>query len=140
MAVRMGSFRHSLLEKRERLLSVKGYSELRFADIDSSEEDDPVRCCSYRFISDKITSFLRNVQDVATNAWHMGISDPRKIMFSAKMGLALVLVSLVIFWKESPKEMSRYSVWAILTVVVVFEFSIGKMVLDKSCFLFGIIY
>lgn len=57
----------------------------------------------------------------------MGKSDPRKIVFSAKMGLALTLVSLLIFWKApfNFKDTSRYSVWALLTVITVFEFSIG---------------
>lgn len=57
----------------------------------------------------------------------MGKSDPRKIVFSAKMGLALTLVSLLIFWKApfNFKDTSRYFVWALLTVITVFEFSIG---------------
>lgn len=75
------------------------------------------------------------MQGVSRRAIKMGKSDPRKIVFSAKMGLALMLISLLIFLKEPFKQLSRYSVWAILTVVVVFEFSIGNFLL----FLFGFI-
>ncbi|KAH8487225.1 hypothetical protein Peur_069440 [Populus x canadensis] len=126
MAAKMGSFRHSLAEKRERLLSTtKGYSEIVFPNI-QEDLDEPTRtCCRYRFLSDKIVGLCKQVQDVASRGYQMGKSDPRKIVFSAKMGLALMLISLLIFLKEPIKELSQHFVWAILTVVVVFEFSIG---------------
>ncbi|XP_022738018.1 aluminum-activated malate transporter 9 [Durio zibethinus] len=121
MAAKLGSFRYSLLEKRER---TKGYSVLGFTN--EEEEQQGRRCFSYRFISNKVNGFLKEIQHVSVKAWQMGKSDPRKIIFSAKMGLTLMLLSLLIFLKEEPiKELSQYSVWAILTVVVVFEFSIG---------------
>ncbi|XVF50604.1 hypothetical protein PTKIN_Ptkin04bG0115000 [Pterospermum kingtungense] len=123
MAAKLGSFRYSLLEKRDR---TKGFPVLGLTNEDGEEEQGKgLRCLSYKFITDKISWFLREVQDVADKAWQMGKSDPRKIIFSAKMGLALMLISLLIFLKEPIKELSQYSVWAILTVVVVFEFSIG---------------
>ena len=124
----MGSFKYSFQEKRERLLSTnKRYSELGYVPI---EEQDPSSasspsCCTFRSVSDRIVGWCRTIQDVSGRAIHMGQSDPRKIVFSAKMGLALMLISLLIFLKEPFKQLGRYSVWAILTVVVVFEFSIG---------------
>lgn len=118
MAAKLGSL-------RERLLSMRGGSEINFSDIESLEDRRTVCRFWYRCCLDGIVSSWRQLQDVAAKAVQMGMSDPRKIVFSAKMGLALMLISLLIYLKEPLKEMSRYSVWAILTVVVVFEFSIG---------------
>ncbi|XP_057952359.1 aluminum-activated malate transporter 9 [Malania oleifera] len=125
MAVKMGSFRHNFAEKRERLLSYKTYSELGIDNIGEEHGELEIRHSLWRSLCDKIAESCRRLEDIAGKAWQMGRSDPRKIVFSAKMGLALVLISLLIFLKEPFKDLSRYSVWAILTVVVVFEFSIG---------------
>ncbi|KAF7819864.1 aluminum-activated malate transporter 9-like [Senna tora] len=112
---KLGSFRHNFVEKKEKLLSMRGgYSQI-LINLPESDEDEYSR----------IINGWKTLKGVAVRAWQMGSSDPRKIIFSAKMGLALMLISLLIFLKEPFKEMSRYSVWAILTVVVVFEFSIG---------------
>ncbi|KAE8663975.1 Aluminum-activated malate transporter 9 [Hibiscus syriacus] len=119
MAAKLGSFRHSLLEKRDK---TKGYSVL---GLTNEEEERRRGWFSYGFISEKVNGLLKEVRHVSGQAWKMGKSDPRKIIFSAKMGLALVLISLLIFLKLPMKDLSQYSVWAILTVVVVFEFSIG---------------
>lgn len=133
MAAKLGSFKYSFAERRERLLSSKGYSVLAgfnpIGDEEEGEEEGEAAnrcfCCSFRSVSDRVSRSWKTVQDVSYEAWKMGQSDPRKIVFAAKMGLALMLISLLIFLKEPVKELSRYSVWAILTVVVVFEFSIG---------------
>lgn len=135
MAAKLGSFRNgNHAEKRERLLSNNGFSDMRFGDIESNdllEGDGHARtrlccCCSCGDISGKISGVYEDAKDVARKAWAMGVSDPRKIVFSAKIGLALTIVAVLIFYQEPNPDLSRYSVWAILTVVVVFEFTIGK--------------
>ncbi|RWR73027.1 Aluminum-activated malate transporter [Cinnamomum micranthum f. kanehirae] len=78
---------------------------------------------SFRDWISKLWKQLRNLISVC---WEFGRSDTRKAIFSAKMGLALTVISLLIFWKDSDTDTSRYSVWAIITVPLVFEFSIGE--------------
>ncbi|XP_055809711.1 aluminum-activated malate transporter 9-like isoform X2 [Solanum dulcamara] len=69
--------------------------------------------------------YFNNIQDFAKKAIEMGKNDPRKIIFSLKMGFALFFVSLLIFWKEPFPDIAQFSIWAILTVLIMFEFTIG---------------
>jgi len=126
MAAKLGSFRKSFAEKRERerFLPSKGSSYLGFPLLEEREEEEG-KCFSFRTLSEKLANGYNGFQEFVLKAFQMGKSDPRKVVFSAKMGLALVVVSLLIFLKEPFEYVGRYSVWALLTVVVVFEFSIG---------------
>uniref|UniRef100_A0A0D9YXT4 Aluminum-activated malate transporter n=1 Tax=Oryza glumipatula TaxID=40148 RepID=A0A0D9YXT4_9ORYZ len=60
----------------------------------------------------------------ATEMWAFARKDPRKPVFAAKVATALALITLLVFLRE-PTDLANHAVWAILTVVVVFEFSIG---------------
>ncbi|KAG4398086.1 hypothetical protein GLYMA_10G275700v4 [Glycine max] len=118
MPARVGSFRHSFLEKsKERLLSKKDCK-----DFDDDDNAAPKRSF-LDALSDGVISFHNWSRDVASKLYEMGRSDRRKVIFAVKAGLSLAIVSLVIYIEE--EQFSKYSVWAILTVVVVFEFSIG---------------
>ncbi|XVF86031.1 hypothetical protein PTKIN_Ptkin17bG0168000 [Pterospermum kingtungense] len=107
----------------ERLLSRKGYSEFGWNSSDGNVDRVKGRC--FRSCSDSIVNFWNGLQETSVKLYEMGRSDPRKIVFAAKMGFSLSLVSLLIFFKEPLRQTSQYSIWAILTVVVVFEFSVG---------------
>ncbi|CAH8391084.1 unnamed protein product [Eruca vesicaria subsp. sativa] len=89
------------------------------------EDNTPARCCSYMYL-------VKKSKGVLVRAWEMGTSDPRKIIFSAKMGLALTLISLLVFFKLPGSEVSNHYLWAILTIIVIFEFSIGGT-FSKGC-------
>lgn len=130
MAAKVGSFRHSFLEKsKEKLLSRKGYSDFGLNSIDGDDDGGGggVKYRCFRSVSDFIVNFWKNGYEFFTKLYEMGRSDPRKIVFASKMGLSLALVSLVIFFREPLRDVGQYAIWAILTVVVVFEFSVGEL-------------
>ncbi|KAG6435037.1 hypothetical protein SASPL_106686 [Salvia splendens] len=121
MAANYGSLRESFLERgKERLLSRK-----------QNSEDDPYivrEGCFHRIFrvsGERISRLWNNVKGTAFKLREMGRSDPRKVVFAIKMASCLSLVSVLMFFREPSNFISQNSVWAILTVVVVFEFSIG---------------
>ncbi|XP_055835458.1 aluminum-activated malate transporter 2-like [Solanum dulcamara] len=70
--------------------------------------------------SNKVCSFGSNVKKIAKE-------DPRKLVHSIKVGLAIALVSLFYYFEPlfDYEGFGVSSMWAVLTVVVVFEFSVG---------------
>ncbi|KAF9677333.1 hypothetical protein SADUNF_Sadunf08G0096900 [Salix dunnii] len=124
MAAKIGSLRQSFAERsKERLIYRKEYSD--FGLISSDNDEEAAKCRCFGSLSDRIVSFWNGARNSAVELYKMGQADHRKVLFAIKMGLSLALVSLVIFFKEPLKDVSQYSIWAILTVVVVFEFSVG---------------
>ncbi|XP_024991831.1 aluminum-activated malate transporter 8-like [Cynara cardunculus var. scolymus] len=55
----------------------------------------------------------------------LGKDDPRRIVHSFKVALAITLVSMVYYLRPLYKGMGEAGIWAILTVVVVFEYTAG---------------
>ncbi|KAL3324931.1 hypothetical protein AABB24_038838 [Solanum stoloniferum] len=51
--------------------------------------------------------------------------DPRRVIHSLKVGLSLTLVSLFYYFQPLYNSFGVSTIWAIMTVVVVFEFSVG---------------
>lgn len=112
-------------EKRSKeglLSSFLREGELGFS-LDFDEEEEERGCL--RRLGDRIAGMWGKAWQLVVKGWNFGRSDPRKVIFGAKMGLALTLTSFIIFLKEPSIDLTKHSVWAILTVVVVFEFSIG---------------
>lgn len=125
MAANLGSLRKSFAERsKERLLLRKYNSDFGFNDSYVVHEGCLHRI--FRIVGESLSRWWGDVKGAAVRAYEMGISDPRKVVFACKVGAALSLVSVLIFFKEPSTYITKHSVWAILTVVVVFEFSIGE--------------
>ncbi|GAB2227555.1 hypothetical protein Droror1_Dr00009378 [Drosera rotundifolia] len=111
-------------ETKETLLpSTELYSELRQGRSDGGDEE--LKQNHIQSIQDGAERLWMKIKGTAMKEYRLGRSDPRKVVFAAKMGLALSLISLLILWKGSINFIGDNAIWAIMTVVVVFEFSIG---------------
>ncbi|XP_039688968.1 aluminum-activated malate transporter 14 isoform X4 [Medicago truncatula] len=57
--------------------------------------------------------------------WKVGYDDPRRVIHAFKVGLSLTLVSLLFLLEPLFKGIGENAIWAVMTVVVVFEFTAG---------------
>ncbi|XP_075652158.1 aluminum-activated malate transporter 10-like [Castanea sativa] len=64
-------------------------------------------------------------------AWDLGVDDPRKVIHCLKVGTALAVVSIFYYMRPLYKGFGENAIWAIMTVVVVFENCVGAT-LSKS--------
>ncbi|XP_042754347.2 aluminum-activated malate transporter 4, partial [Lactuca sativa] len=99
---------------KERFLSRKDYSEFGLLNE------------SFRTTNNEdAADWWNDVRLFFVNVYQMGRSDPRHFIFAAKSGLAFAIVCVLIFFKEPFNYVTQYSIWAVITVILVFEFSIG---------------
>ncbi|KAF8090845.1 hypothetical protein N665_0463s0004 [Sinapis alba] len=59
------------------------------------------------------------------NIWRIGADDPAKVVHCLKVGLALSLVSIFYYMRPLYDGVGGNAMWAIMTVVVVFESTVG---------------
>ncbi|XP_077235271.1 aluminum-activated malate transporter 12-like [Tasmannia lanceolata] len=73
--------------------------------------------------------FIRRVgrfpKSVGQRIWEVGREDPRRVIHSLKVGLALTLVSLLYLMEPLFQGVGQNAIWAVMTVVVVLEFTAG---------------
>jgi len=72
-----------------------------------------------RNIKSTVINFTRSITKI-------GKDDPRRVYHSLKVAFALTLVSLFYYSRPLYDGFGVAGMWAVLTVVVVFEFSVGK--------------
>lgn len=112
-------FTSATLKSRISKVTFMGSSKERLLPTSPEENETTGRYCCGRGWIDGLKKGLRDGGFSAKR-------NARKIIFSVKMGMALILVSLLMFMDKSDyQDIGTHSVWAILTVVVIFEYTIG---------------
>ncbi|KAI3450768.1 hypothetical protein Pfo_007433 [Paulownia fortunei] len=70
---------------------------------------------------------LAKVYEIARQTTKIGKDDPRRLIHSLKAGLALTFVWLFYYCQPLYSSFGVSTMWAVMTVVVVFEFSVDKI-------------
>ncbi|KAF2313503.1 hypothetical protein GH714_011284 [Hevea brasiliensis] len=78
----------------------------------------------------KVRKFLEKAYDI-------GVNDPRKVVHCLKVGMALTIVSLFYYMRPLYEGIGGNAMWAIMTVVVVFENTAGATISKSLNRVFG---
>ena len=68
---------------------------------------------------------MEKVRDLVREGKRVAKEDPRRVVHSFKVGLVLSLVSSFYYYQPLYDSFGVNAMWAVMTVVVVFEFSVG---------------
>lgn len=74
----------------------------------------------------KVLEPSEKIKKIPKRLWDVGKQDPRRVIHALKVGLSLTLVSLLYLMEPLFKGIGSNAIWAVMTVVVVLEFSAGK--------------
>ncbi|KAJ6393458.1 hypothetical protein OIU77_022833 [Salix suchowensis] len=75
-----------------------------------------------------IAGLVLKVREFLRRAWDIGVDDPRKVIHCLKVGMALTAVSLFYFMRPLYNGLGGNAMWAIMTVVVVLENTVGATI------------
>nr|GMC90987.1 aluminum-activated malate transporter 10 [Ipomoea batatas] len=76
-------------------------------------------------VFDIVWGFVVRIWSFIDKAWQLGKKEPRKVIHGLKVGLALSLVSLFYYLRPLYDDVGGNAMWAVMTVVVVFEYTVG---------------
>ncbi|KAK1438454.1 hypothetical protein QVD17_04263 [Tagetes erecta] len=65
---------------------------------------------------------------ICQKTWKVGRDDPRRLIHAFKVGFSLTLVSLLYLMEPLFKGVGQNAIWAVMTVVVVLEFTAGATI------------
>ncbi|CAH8357822.1 unnamed protein product [Eruca vesicaria subsp. sativa] len=68
---------------------------------------------------------VEKVREIWREGRRVGKEDPRRIVHAFKVGLALAFVSSFYYYQPLYDNFGVNAMWAVMTVVVIFEFSVG---------------
>ncbi|XP_020215086.1 aluminum-activated malate transporter 2 [Cajanus cajan] len=86
-----------------------------------------------KVVKEKVLGISRLTKEIAQD-------DPRKVIHSVKVGLSISMVSLFYYYQPLYENFGLSAMWAVMTVVVVFEYTVGATLgkgLNRTIATFG---
>jgi hypothetical protein len=80
---------------------------------------------SHRNKNRLINKVFEAIQRFITELWEFCKEDPSRVTFSLKVGLAVTICSLLMLVRKPYDAFGSNAVWSIMTVAVVFEYTVG---------------
>ncbi|XP_074282462.1 aluminum-activated malate transporter 10-like [Silene latifolia] len=75
-----------------------------------------------------IIGFFKKIRRFLIESWKIGVAEPKKFIHCLKVGLALCVVSLFYYMRPLYEGVGGNAMWAVMTVVVVFEYTVGATI------------
>lgn len=69
--------------------------------------------------------FVLSCREWLWSVWEFARDEPDRVIFSLKVGLAVLLVSLLILFRAPYDIFGTNIIWSILTVAIMFEYTVG---------------
>ncbi|KAG9452667.1 hypothetical protein H6P81_005571 [Aristolochia fimbriata] len=94
----------------------------------SSQELSPERSIIHRvwlWLHSLLMALRLKIWTFMEKIWKLGADDPRRAVHGLKVGIALSVVSLFYYVRPLYDGVGGTAMWAVMTVVVVFEFTVG---------------
>ncbi|KAJ8444690.1 hypothetical protein Cgig2_030364 [Carnegiea gigantea] len=75
-----------------------------------------------------VVGFVMKIWKFLVESWKIGVAEPKKFIHCIKVGLALSVVSTFYYMRPLYQSVGGNAMWAIMTVVVVFEYMVGTTI------------
>lgn len=85
----------------------------------------------FRKTRKKILELPKKMKKILKDLCNVGKEDTRRVKHALKVGVALTLVSLLYLMEPFFEGVGKNAIWAVMTVVVVLEFSVGNYIINN---------
>lgn len=107
-----------LISIHSKMNGKKGSIEINMPPISKAKVSETTKKNDDKFSSISCKSFILRV-------WEFCKEDSNRVIFSLKVGLAVLLVSLLILCQTPYRVFGTNIIWSILTVAIMFEYTVG---------------
>ncbi|CAI9764135.1 unnamed protein product [Fraxinus pennsylvanica] len=102
------------------------------SEVLAPETKSQIRVCNG--LRGLIVGFVSRIWKFLEKAWSLAVREPKKAIHGLKVGMALSIISLFYYMRPLYNGVGGNAMWAVMTVVVVFEYTVGATLSAAATF------